>query len=75
MTLSDMLNEQVTEQCCFACPGFANDIDVIAVIGGRNAKGLVCVPTVPLTDDDLCFRIHGSKTSRHSCHCKIPRVV
>ena len=67
-----MLNEQIAEQCRLAGPGFANDVDMVAVVGRRNAKRPALAPSLTLSDHNVWFVVHGSKTSRHSCTTGFP---
>ena len=55
--------------------GFSDDVDVLALVNGRYAKRLGIAPAFAFADDDVWLVIHGSKTSRHSCHRESPRVV
>ena len=75
LAVLEMLNEQITKQCCFARSSFADDVHMVAMIARRNAERPGITPALALADDDGWLVIHGSKTSRHSCQTEIPRVV
>src|SRR4051812_14893895 len=62
----DVLNNQVSEQGCFTRTGFANDIHVMAVIVGRNAKSAGVIPAGSLSNDDGRLVIHDCNISRYS---------
>jgi hypothetical protein len=72
MSKSDVLDDQVPQESCLARAGFSNDVDVLALVGDRYAKRLRLPPAVALSNHDVRLVIHGSKTSRHSCHREVP---
>ena len=68
VTQRDVLQNEVPQQCRLSRTRLANQIKVLALVGRRNAEGPRIAPTVTVTDDDVWFVAHGSKTNRHSCH-------
>jgi hypothetical protein len=67
----DVLQNQIAEQRRFAGPGFADDVEVLALVNGRYAKGLGFTPAMTFADCDAGLVVHGAKISRHPCHRKI----
>ena len=63
----DVLQNQIAQQCGFAGTGLADDVDVLALVNGGNAKGLGIAPAMTFADCDG-FVIHGARISRHPCH-------
>jgi hypothetical protein len=72
MSKGDVLDDQVPQERRFARTGFPNDVDVLPLVGGRYAKRLRLPPAVTFTNHNVRLVIHGSKTSRHSCHREVP---
>lgn len=69
----DVLHDEVAEQGRFANAGLADDVNVLAAVGSRNAKEPALAPHFTFPDDDSVV-VHGSKASRHSSHAESPRV-
>ena len=67
----DVLQDQVPQQRRFAGAGFADDVDVLALVHGGNAKGLGFAPAMTFADCDVLV-VHGARTSRHPCHRSKP---
>jgi hypothetical protein len=62
----DVLQDQVSQQGGFSSAGFADDVEVLPLIHGGNAKGLGIAPAGLLADDNVRgLVVHGAKTSRH----------
>src|ERR1039458_988166 len=72
VTKGDMLDDQVAQERGLAGPGFSDDVDVLSLVRDRYAKRLRLPPAVAFSDHDVWLVIHGSKTSRHSCHGEVP---
>jgi hypothetical protein len=66
MSTSDVLNDQVPQERRLAGTSFSDDVNVLALVGGRYAKRPRVAPSFSLSDYDIWFVIHGAKTSRHS---------
>jgi hypothetical protein len=63
----NVLQNQIAEQGRLAGPGFADDVEVLALVFGGYAKAPGFAPAFALADCDGVV-VHGAKTSRHSCH-------
>jgi hypothetical protein len=72
VTKGDVLDDQVTQEGCLAGTGLSDDLNVLALVGGRYAKRLRLPPAVAFSNHDVRVVVHGSKTSRHSCHREVP---
>jgi hypothetical protein len=68
----DVLDDQVPQERCLAGTSLPDDVDVLALVTGRYAKRLRLPPTVAFSNHDVRVVVHGSKTSRHSCHREVP---
>ena len=68
----DVLDDQVAQEGCLAGTGLSDDVNVLALVGDRYAKRLRLPPAVALSNHDVWLVVHGSKTSRHSCHREVP---
>jgi len=68
MSERDVLNDEIPQESRLAGPSFSDDVNVLTLINGRYAKRPRVAPNFALSDDDVWFVIHGSKTSRHSFH-------
>jgi hypothetical protein len=64
----DVLQDQIAEQGRLAGAGFADDVEVLALVFGGNAKAPGFASAFAFADCDAGFVVHGAKTSRHSCH-------
>ena len=72
----DVLHDEISQQRRFAGTSLADDVDMLTLIHGGNAKGLGIAPALPISDRDVwCFVIHDAETNRHPCHRKIRAVV
>jgi hypothetical protein len=72
MSKGDVLDDQVSQERRLAGTGLSNDVNMLALIRDRYAKGLRLPPAVAFSDHDVWLVVHGSKTSRHSCHREVP---
>ena len=61
----DVLDNQVAQKRCLPGTSLTDDIDMLALVDGRYAKGPGITPAVAFTDCNVGFVIHGSKISRH----------
>jgi hypothetical protein len=66
------VHNQIVQKRCFSGSGLSDDVDVLALVTDRYAKGLGVAPAESLPNCDGWLIIHGSKTSRHSCRREEP---
>jgi hypothetical protein len=71
MSKSDMLDDHIPQQCGLAGASFADDVDVLPLVGDQYAKRLGITPAFAFPDGDEWLVVHGSKTSRHSFPQKV----
>lgn len=62
----EVLEDQVPQQGGLAGTGLADEVEVLALVGGGNAKRLGFTPAGPFTEDDVVGVVHGFKISRPS---------
>jgi hypothetical protein len=74
MSKGDVLQNQIAKQRRLAGAGFADDVEVLALVLGGYAKGPGFTPAMTFTDCDMGFIVHGAKTSRHPCHKRKSRL-
>jgi hypothetical protein len=72
MSKGDVLDDQVPQERGLAGTGFPDDVDMLPLVGSRYAKRQRLPPAVTFSNHNVWLVIHGSKTSRHSCHREVP---
>jgi hypothetical protein len=65
VTGGDVLHDEIPQQRRFSGARLADDIEVMALVGRRNAKGDFVAPCVLVADVSKML-IHGAEASRHS---------
>ena len=61
----DVLRDEIAQQRRFARASLADEVEVMALVGSRNAEGDVVPPAVPVSDVGEML-VHGAVASRHS---------
>jgi hypothetical protein len=61
----DVLHDEVAQQSRFSRAGFADEVEVMPLVGSRNAEGNFVPPAVPVADVGEML-VHGAVASRHS---------
>src|SRR5258708_17783025 len=55
MSKLDVLQNQITEQCCFSRTRFSDDVDMVSLVAGRYTKRLRLSPAFAVSDQDVWF--------------------
>ena len=61
----DVLHDEIAQQRRFTRTSLADEVEVVALIGSRNAEGDFVPPAVPVADVGEIL-VHGAEASRHS---------
>ena len=63
MPQRDVLQNQISQQGGFSSAGFTDDVEMLPLIHGGNAKGLGIAPAKLLANDDVgVLVVHGART-------------